>query len=156
MESKRGASASHRGTPPPPVNGDTLQNVARFNSITKFAFATTVGYIPGNPNKQNQDSFILTPNLGNIEALHFFGVCDGHGMNGHHVSHFIRDTMPGNQCIFTHIVMLLEDMKRGNLQSTLGNKYSDDTNKMKQFMSKPDFHANIPISMKTTFNTIHA
>jgi len=33
------------------------------NVVTKFAFATRVGYIPNNPYKQNQDSFILAPNL---------------------------------------------------------------------------------------------
>ena len=29
------------------------------NVVTKFAFATRVGYIPNNPYKTNQDSFIL-------------------------------------------------------------------------------------------------
>jgi hypothetical protein len=38
----------------------------RYNVITKFAFATTVGFIPGNPYKQNQDSFILAPNLNSV------------------------------------------------------------------------------------------
>jgi hypothetical protein len=28
-------------------------NNGRYNVITKFAFATTVGFIPGNPYKQN-------------------------------------------------------------------------------------------------------
>ena len=38
----------------------------RYNVITKFAFATTVGYMPGNPYKQNQDSFILAPNMAGV------------------------------------------------------------------------------------------
>jgi serine/threonine protein phosphatase PrpC len=25
---------------------------------------------------------------------HFFGVCDGHGSNGHHASAFIKDNLP--------------------------------------------------------------
>lgn len=62
--------------------------------ITKFAFATTVGFIPGNPYKQNQDSFILAPNLSQVQGLHFFAVCDGHGLNGHYVSNYIRDKLP--------------------------------------------------------------
>lgn len=33
---------------------DQLKNV-----VTKFAFATWVGYIPNNPAKVNQDNFIL-------------------------------------------------------------------------------------------------
>ena len=35
----------------------------RFNCITKFAFATSVGHQPGNPYKQNQDAYILVPNM---------------------------------------------------------------------------------------------
>lgn len=31
--------------------------------------------------------------LGNL-GLHFFSVCDGHGVNGHHVSQFIKEEMP--------------------------------------------------------------
>ena len=60
------------------------QNIKQFfgevkNVVTKFAFATRVGFIPNNPYKTNQDSFILAPNLLNQPALHYFGVCDGHG-----------------------------------------------------------------------------
>jgi len=33
------------------------------NIVTKFAFATRMGFIPNNPFKQNQDSFILAPNI---------------------------------------------------------------------------------------------
>jgi len=49
------------------------------NVVTKFAFATRVGFMPNNPYKTNQDSFILAPNLLNQPALHYFGICDGHG-----------------------------------------------------------------------------
>ena len=64
------------------------------NVITKYAFATRVGYIPNNPNKINQDSFILHPNLSNQNFHHYFGVCDGHGQNGKDVSHFIKLRLP--------------------------------------------------------------
>ena len=33
------------------------------NILTKFAFATRVGYIPNNPYKVNQDAYILSPNI---------------------------------------------------------------------------------------------
>ncbi len=49
------------------------------NVITKYAFATRVGFIPNNPNKVNQDAFILSPNLNGCNFRHYFGVCDGHG-----------------------------------------------------------------------------
>jgi serine/threonine protein phosphatase PrpC len=62
--------------------------------ITKYAFATRVGFIPNNPNKVNQDSFILSPNLGGCNFRHYFGVCDGHGQNGKEASHFIKMRLP--------------------------------------------------------------
>lgn len=64
------------------------------NVITKYAFATRVGYIPNNPNKVNQDSFILTPNLNGCNFRHYFGVCDGHGTNGKEASNFIKVRLP--------------------------------------------------------------
>lgn len=64
------------------------------NVITKYAFATRVGYIPNNPNKVNQDSFILSPNLGGCNFRHYFGVCDGHGQNGKEASHYIKVRLP--------------------------------------------------------------
>ena len=62
----------------------------RFNCITKFAYATSVGYNPNNPKKVNQDSYILMPNMMGKLGLHMFGVCDGHGANGHLVSQYIK------------------------------------------------------------------
>ena len=64
--------------------------------ITKYAFATRVGYIPTNPNKVNQDSYILVPNIeaSSKNFKHYFGVCDGHGHNGHLASGFIKQDLP--------------------------------------------------------------
>ena len=64
------------------------------NVITKYAFATRVGFIPNNPNKVNQDSFILSPNLNGCNFRHYFGVCDGHGQMGKEASHFIKLRLP--------------------------------------------------------------
>lgn len=44
------------------------------NIVTKFAFATRVGYIPNNPYKVNQDAYILSPNICKLPAFHYFGV----------------------------------------------------------------------------------
>ena len=51
------------------------------NVVTKYAFATRVGYIPMNPNKVNQDTYILGPCIEGPEnnSKHIFGVNDGHG-----------------------------------------------------------------------------
>lgn len=64
------------------------------NIVTKYAFATRVGYMPGNPNKQNQDSFILHPNFKKSYHTHMFGVCDGHGHLGREVSNFVKQYLP--------------------------------------------------------------
>ena len=66
------------------------------NVITKYAFATRVGYIPSNAGKVNQDSYILVPGIQGPEVgyKHFFGVCDGHGSNGHHASAQIKEQLP--------------------------------------------------------------
>lgn len=66
------------------------------NVVTKFAFATRVGYMPNNPYKTNQDSFILAPNLLNQPALHYFGVADGHGQFGREVSNYVKSSLPSN------------------------------------------------------------
>ena len=46
------------------------------------------------PNKVNQDSYITSPNLNNQTWLHYFGVCDGHGANGHLVSQYVKKNLP--------------------------------------------------------------
>ena len=66
----------------------------RFNAITKFAFATSRGYQPGNPHKVNQDTYTLAPNLLGQAGFHLFVVCDGHGVHGHLVSVDIREELP--------------------------------------------------------------
>jgi hypothetical protein len=50
------------------------------------------GYFPNNPLKPNQDSYIQKPDL--LPATHLFGVCDGHGKEGHHVSGFLKTKIP--------------------------------------------------------------
>ena len=64
------------------------------NCIRKFAFATRVGFHPNNPHKVNQDSYILVPNLQNLQSLHMFGICDGHGQYGRDVSQFVKIALP--------------------------------------------------------------
>ena len=76
---------------------DRLQNseaAEDTNIITKFAFATRVGYIPNNHYKVNQDAYILNPNMLKLPAFHFFGVCDGHGQNGKEVSGYVKQRLP--------------------------------------------------------------
>jgi len=61
--------------------------------VESFAVKTRQGFIPSQA-KPNQDSFISVKNLGGIEGLWMFGVCDGHGVNGHLVSDFVKKNLP--------------------------------------------------------------
>lgn len=45
--------------------------------------------------KVNQDSYIIIENF-MMKDRYLFGVCDGHGVNGHFVSDFIKEILPEN------------------------------------------------------------
>lgn len=76
---------------PLPAPAQTQPGVKKFdNCVTKFSFATKTGYSPKNPNKVNQDSYLVLPHLGEYRRTHFFSVCDGHGVFGKEVSEFIK------------------------------------------------------------------
>lgn len=59
-----------------------------------FAHITKGGYVPGNPDKTNQDAFIECPNFGLHADWHFFAVCDGHGYFGGEVSGYVKQRYP--------------------------------------------------------------
>lgn len=75
-------------------DGKEVEYQEKLNIVTKFAFATRVGHSPSNPKKVNQDSFILAPNILNIQSMHYFGVWDGHGQNGKDVSTLVKAQLP--------------------------------------------------------------
>lgn len=52
-------------------------NAKQKNIVRKFAFATRMG-----TNQTHNDNFVLIPNLQQKSALHFFAICEGHGING--------------------------------------------------------------------------
>lgn len=60
----------------------------------RFSYRTKKGSVPSNPDKVNQDTYVLSPNINNKTWQHFFAVCDGHGPLGHHVSSYIKKTLP--------------------------------------------------------------
>jgi serine/threonine protein phosphatase PrpC len=55
---------------------------------------TIKGLKPGNPNWQNQDSFVVSEGVGARGDVHVFGVLDGHGEVGHLVSQRCREQLP--------------------------------------------------------------
>lgn len=53
--------------------------------------------MPTNPKKVNQDSYVTLKNFADIKNCWFFGVFDGHGVNGHFASNHVKQFLP---CIF--------------------------------------------------------
>lgn len=66
--------------------------------------------MPSNPNKQNQDSFIVNPKLGGSYSRHLFGVADGHGQFGKEVSSLVKEKYP---------IFLAENLKSFNITDSL-------------------------------------
>jgi len=62
--------------------------------VSSFAHRSQKGFIPGNPQKQNQDNFITCVNFGMSAECYFFSVCDGHGLYGGEVSGYIKQRFP--------------------------------------------------------------
>jgi serine/threonine protein phosphatase PrpC len=52
------------------------------------------GKVPYNPGKQNQDRAVIKYCVGGDKGVHLFGVMDGHGEFGHHVSSFVKEHLP--------------------------------------------------------------
>ena len=65
-----------------------------FEYVLRYSYRTKKGFMPNNPGKPNQDSFIISPNINKKSWQHYFGVNDGHGIFGHLVSAFIKNHLP--------------------------------------------------------------
>jgi serine/threonine protein phosphatase PrpC len=52
--------------------------------------------LPNKQTKVNQDSYIILQSLNGYKAFWMLGVFDGHGVNGHLVSDYIKSTLPLN------------------------------------------------------------
>lgn len=64
-----------------------------FEYVLKYSYRSKKGYIP-NSTKTNQDAYIINTSIGKKSWQHYFGICDGHGSLGHHVSSFIKANLP--------------------------------------------------------------
>jgi serine/threonine protein phosphatase PrpC len=68
-----------------------------FNFRKKLNFTTTqtsrtkAGRTYLGKTKINQDSYLVRTKIFNLENFNIYGVFDGHGMNGHHVSNMVRN-----------------------------------------------------------------
>lgn len=100
--------ASDSGLLSPRVR-ETHKNLFRLH----FA-ASQVGAVLNKPKPHNQDAYFYTDI--NPQCV-FFGVCDGHGQSGHHVSLFLTNKLP-------EAVSRLS-RNEGDLEQALGNAYEN-------------------------------
>ena len=55
---------------------------------------THVGFDGEEPKENNQDNYFIYKNFMNKKDYIYMSVCDGHGVEGHFVSDFIKETLP--------------------------------------------------------------
>jgi len=95
----------------------------------KYVYASQRGYYPDDPDKANQDSYLICEKILSSPSCNLFGIFDGHGSEGDKCSFFAADELPDS------LVKILN--KKGGLSLMDGNKMSEvyskafvDTNKL--------------------------
>lgn len=78
--------------PTSPNKKDSLEKAKGL--ITNMAYRSKAGCSVGKTPKINQDSYFVCPRFTNVANKYFFGVADGHGLNGHIVSGYIKENLP--------------------------------------------------------------
>uniref|UniRef100_A0A7S2U5W4 PPM-type phosphatase domain-containing protein n=1 Tax=Lotharella oceanica TaxID=641309 RepID=A0A7S2U5W4_9EUKA len=73
------------------------------------------GHVPYNPDKVNQDRFVIKFNVGGNTEVALFGVFDGHGEHGHHVSSFVKTALPKH--LSAH-ELIAKDPEKAIIQAT--------------------------------------
>ena len=69
-----------------------FQKPSETSIISKVSYRSNTGLMPGNPNKVNQDAFIIVRTM--VFSSSLIGVADGHGINGEHVSGYAKERYP--------------------------------------------------------------
>lgn len=108
-------SPTNRISPKPLISTKSI------NVVTKVGYKTKVGSVKSKPKLNNQDAFIIKPSLRGVRGNYLFGVCDGHGNYGHHVSKYIRDTFPS---------MLEDNLDRNFNSNTIERSFHVAVNKL--------------------------
>lgn len=92
-----------------------LQSPKHHKTLISLHFAASqVGSVLNQPKSHNQDAYFYTDFPSQYV---FFGVCDGHGHSGHHVSRFLANKLP-------EAVGRLS-RNEGNWEDVIGNAYGN-------------------------------
>ena len=73
---------------------EKLKNKKLLKKIKNIYTFTHVGFDGEQEKENNQDSFFVFPNFGGNKDYYYLSVCDGHGVEGHFVSGFIKEILP--------------------------------------------------------------
>ena len=73
---------------------EKLKNKKIIKKIKNIYTFTHVGFDGEQEKENNQDSFFVFPNFGGNKDYYYLSVCDGHGVEGHFVSGFIKEILP--------------------------------------------------------------
>ena len=95
------------------------------NSVVRAGFKSRVGTIRGKPKLQNQDSLAIKPNLQNIRGQYLFGVCDGHGAQGHLISEYVKE-----QIVKSVEFLLPAEPKIEQIPKSLSSAYDQISNSL--------------------------
>ena len=108
--------------------------------VIAFAVKTRQGFIPGQK-KTNQDSYIIHKDFSGINNLWMLGVCDGHGLQGHLVSNFVKITLPKilNEIIHMQSTSQANNNHNGD-DSLVGADHKKNKNKGGRYFLPPLFN----------------
>ena len=96
-ESRSGTASNPSRQILPPIAPNMLRNMFFLESRVKsYGTKSVTGKSPSNPNKKNQDAEFSIKNFDRIKNAYFFGVLDGHGINGHLVSDYVKKSFLNN------------------------------------------------------------
>ena len=71
------------------------QSKKQVNKIIKdIQVYTHVGFDGEQDKENNQDNYFIQKNFAGHKDYIYLSVCDGHGVNGHHISNFIKTVLP--------------------------------------------------------------
>ena len=106
-----------------------LINLKANNFVTSYATLSQKGrhkVIGLEAEDVNQDVVFLNPNFLLIKNLYFFGICDGHGIQGHYVSSFIKQILP----VYLNYIEIDNYISKKNksLDSMLSSLYNKSEN----------------------------
>lgn len=75
-----------------PVESSNNNKICKY--INKVYEISRIGYQGPGVKKHNQDNYFIFENFLNNPDSIYLAVCDGHGINGHDVSKFLRENLP--------------------------------------------------------------